>query len=115
MIKGAGKAFQGIPPGPVDYGGRWPGQTCLKGWRVRSRMDWQAVAWLKARTQSPIFRGFAAESADSISESADSTTDFSKVGRLSLSNMFDMLLVHPVGRRESADGKSKNWSSGYGS
>ena len=41
---------------------------------------------VKARTHRPIFRGFAAElaeeSADSIPESADSTTDFVVVGRL---------------------------------
>ena len=68
---------------------------------------------LKARTHRPIFRGFAAESvvesADSWIESADSTTDFTKVGQLSLSNMFDI--------RESADycrRPTANWSSGYG-
>ena len=59
---------------------------------------------LKARTHRPIFKRFATESvvesADSLPESADSTTDFTKVGRLPLSNMFDILLVHPVGRRE---------------
>ena len=83
---------------------------------------------VKARTQKPISRGFAAESAvesadsmpesaDSMPEFADSTTDFTKVGRLSLSNMFDMLLVLPVGRRESTDycrRPTANWSSGYG-
>ena len=47
---------------------------------------------LKARTHRLILRGFVAESAvesaDSIPESADSTTDFTIVGRLSISNMF---------------------------
>ena len=44
---------------------------------------------LKARTHRLICRGFAA---DSIPELADSTTDFTNVSRLFLSNMFDMLL-----------------------
>ena len=76
---------------------------------------------LKAHTHRPILNGFAVESAvesaDSIPESADSTTDFTVVGRLSLSNMFDMLLLQPVGRQESADfcrQPTANWSSGYG-
>ena len=47
---------------------------------------------LKAHTHRPISRGIiaesAVESADSISESADSTTDFTILGRLSISNMF---------------------------
>ena len=38
----------------------------------------------------PILRGFVAESADSIPESADSTTDFTIVGLLSISNMFNI-------------------------
>ena len=58
---------------------------------------------MKARTHRPIFRGFAAESAvesaDSGIESADSTTDSVIVGRLSISNMFNIL--NPL---ESADG-----------
>ena len=49
---------------------------------------------LKAHTHRPIFRGIiaesAVESADSIPESADSTTDFTIVGRLSISNMFNI-------------------------
>ena len=49
---------------------------------------------LKAHTHRPIFRGIiaelAVESADSIPESADSTTDFTIVGRLSVSNMFNI-------------------------
>ena len=48
----------------------------------------------KARTHRPILMGFVAESgvesADSIPESADSTTDFTIVGRLSISNMFNI-------------------------
>ena len=48
-----------------------------------------------ARTRRPILRGFEAESAvessDSIPELADSTTDFTIVGRLSISNMFNIL------------------------
>ena len=54
-----------------------------------------ATFTIKARTHRPIFRGSAAElvveSADSNPESADSTTDSVIVGRLSLSNMFDIL------------------------
>ena len=50
---------------------------------------------LKACTHRPILWGFEAESvvesAASLPESADSTTDFSIVGRLSISNMFDIL------------------------
>ena len=49
----------------------------------------------KASTHRPIFRGFAAESvvesASSIPESADCTNDSVIVGRLPLSNMFDIL------------------------
>ena len=92
-------------------------------WVVRQK-DLRHPTWrqcVKARTHRPIFRGFSAESAvesaDSIPESSDSTTDFPIVGRLSLSNMFDILLVHPVGQRESADycrRPTANCSSGYG-
>ena len=57
----------------------------------------------KAHTHRPIFRGFVAESvaesADSIPESADYTTDSVIVGRLPLSNMLNIL--NPL---ESADG-----------
>ena len=63
---------------------------------------------LKARTHRPILRGFevesAVESADTIPESADSTTDFTIVGRLSISNMFNIL--NPL---ESTDGISAKW------
>ena len=49
---------------------------------------------IEARTHRLILRGFVAdsavESADSIPESADSTTDFTIVGRLSISNMFNI-------------------------
>ena len=49
---------------------------------------------IKACTYRPIFRGLAAESAvesaDSIPESADSTTDFVIVGRLPVLNMFNI-------------------------
>ena len=69
---------------------------------------------LKAHTHLPIFRGFVAESAvelaDLISELADYTTDFVIVGRLPLSNMFNIL--NPL---ESADYWSRpmaNWPSG---
>ena len=59
---------------------------------------------VKARTHRLILRGFEAESvvelANSIQESADSTTDFTKVGRLSISNMFNILK-----RWKSADRK----------
>ena len=54
------------------------------------------INWLivKARTHRPILRGFVAESAvesaDSIPESADSTTDFTIVGRFSISNIFNI-------------------------
>ena len=52
---------------------------------------------LKARTHRPILKRFAAESAvesaDSIPESADSTTDFTIAGRLSISNMFNILNI----------------------
>ena len=41
-------------------------------------------------THWPIFRGFAAESVDSIPESADSTIDFVIVGRLPVLNMFNI-------------------------
>ena len=71
---------------------------------------------LKARTHRPIFSGFAAESAvesaDSIPELADSTTDSVRVGRLSMFNMFN--IRNPL---ESADYWSRltgNWPSGYG-
>ena len=50
---------------------------------------------LKAYTHRPIIRGFAAESAtesaDYTPESADYTTDSVIVGRLFLSNMFNIL------------------------
>ena len=76
---------------------------------------------LKARTHRPILRGFEAESAvgsaDSIPESADFTTDFTIVGRLSISNMFNILKPLVIGRRESADYCSRpmaNGPSGYG-
>ena len=53
-----------------------------------------AICNLKAHTHSPIFRVIIAEStvetADSITESADSTTNFTKVGLLSISNMFNI-------------------------
>ena len=49
---------------------------------------------VKAHAHRPIFKGIiaksAVESADSILESADSTTDFTIVGRLSISNMFNI-------------------------
>ena len=49
---------------------------------------------LKARTHRTTFRGFVAESvvesADSSSESADSTTDFMPVGRLPVLNMVNI-------------------------
>ena len=68
---------------------------------------------VKACTHRPILRGFEAElvveSADSIPESADSTTDLMIVGRLSISNMFNIL--NPL----SADSNSQltgNWPSG---
>ena len=68
---------------------------------------------VKAHTHRPIFRGFLAESvvelADSTAELADSSTDSVIVGRLSLSNMFDIL--RPL---ELADGPMVNLSSGYG-
>ena len=65
---------------------------------------------VKAHTQRPIFRGFVVESAiesadsipelaNSIPELADYTTDSVIVGRLPLSNMFNIL--NPL---ESADG-----------
>ena len=60
---------------------------------------------LKAHTHRPILRGFEAESmvesADSIPESAVSTTNFNIVGRLSISNMFNILKA-----LESSD---RNW------
>ena len=66
-------------------------------------MSQSLIFTLKARTHRPILRGFeaesAVESADFIPESADSTTDFTLVGRLSISNMFNIL--KPL---ESADG-----------
>ena len=68
---------------------------------------------LKAHTHRLILRGLAAESAvewvDSIPESADSATDLTIVGRLSISNMFD--ISNPLVSRllESADGKSAQW------
>ena len=50
---------------------------------------------IKDHTHRLILRGFSAESAvewaDSILESADSTIDFTIVGRLSISNMFNIL------------------------
>ena len=50
----------------------------------------------KAHTHRPIFRGFVAESvvesADSITESADYNIDSIIVGRLPLSNMFNILI-----------------------
>ena len=58
---------------------------------------------VKAHTHKPIFRGFVAESAvelaDSITELANYITDSVIIGRLPLSNMFDIL--NPP---ESADG-----------
>ena len=77
----------------------------------------RAILLVKPHTHRPILRGFiadsAVESADSIPESADSTTDFTNftiVGRLSISNMFvilnplesadDSRLTIAVGRRE---------------
>ena len=51
---------------------------------LRSYREHPGVGRLKARTHRPIFRGFVAESAvesaDSIPESADSTTDCVIVG-----------------------------------
>ena len=74
------------------------------------------VCSLKAHTHKPIFRGFLAESAvesadSTAAESADSSTDSLIVGRLSLSNIFDIL--KPL---ESADRNQQtlNLSSGYG-
>ena len=76
---------------------------------------------LEARTHRPTLKGFAAESvvesANSVPKSADSITDFTIVGRLYISNMFNILNL-----MESADGKSAdcwsrptgNWPNGYG-
>ena len=56
--------------------------------------DHSTIKTLKAHIHRPIFRGIVAESAvesaNSIPESADSTTDFTIVGRLSISNMFNI-------------------------
>ena len=58
------------------------------------------VSQLKARTHRPILRGFDAESAVELAIlSQSSTTNFTMVGRLSISNMFNIL--KPL---ESADG-----------
>ena len=69
------------------------------------------MAGLKARTPRPILREFAAEpvteSADYTPESADYTTDSVIVGRLSLSNKFDLL--NPL---ELADGKRPTFAVG---
>ena len=63
-----------------------------------------AAGTLKAHTHRPIFRGFlaelAVESADSIPESADYTTDSEIVGRLPLSNVSN--IYNPL---ELTDGK----------
>ena len=54
----------------------------------------QECVYLYAHTHRPIFRGIIADSeielADSISESVDSTINFTIVGRLSISNMFNI-------------------------
>ena len=66
---------------------------------------------VKARTHRPILRGLAAgsavESADSIPESADSTTDSVIVSRLPLSNMLNIL--KPL---ELADGNRPTFAVG---
>ena len=58
---------------------------------------------LKARTHTPILGGLALELAlelaDYNAESSDSTTGFTVVGRLSISNMFNIL-----NQLESANG-----------
>ena len=79
---------------------------------------------LKAHSHRPIFRGFlaesAVESADSIKESADYTTDSVIVGRLPLSNMFNILnpleLAHSSWPTIGVDRSRPmaNWPSGYG-
>ena len=68
---------------------------------------------VNACTHRPILRGFEAQLvvalADSIQESADSTTALTIVGQLSISNMFNIL--NPL----SADSNSQltgNWPSG---
>ena len=65
-----------------------------------------SVADLKAHTHTPILARSevesAVESADCTTESADYTTDYVKVGRLSLLNMFYILnpLELAIGRRQ---------------
>ena len=69
----------------------------------KEKWNYELLAWehyhkwlstFKAHTHRPILRGIiaesAVESADSIPESVDSTTDFTIVGRLSISNMFNI-------------------------
>ena len=71
---------------------------------------------VKAHTHRAIFRGFRAESAvesvDSIPESADYTTDSVIVGRLPLSNMFNIL--NPLELADYCRRPTANWPSGYG-
>ena len=83
----------------------------------KANIPWQYTSLanipLKTHTHRPIFRGFvvesAVESADSIPESANYTTNSVIVGRLPLSSMFD--IVNPL---ELADGNrpTGNWPSG---
>ena len=68
----------------------------------------------KAHTHTPIFGGSAVksaiESADSIGESADCTTNAVIVGQLSVSNMFNVLKPLEVANRHRP---TANWPSGY--
>ena len=69
---------------------------------------------LKAHTHRPTFTGSAAESvvesANSAAEAADNTTNSVIVGRLSLSNMFDILSpLESADFLQSAGGKSAQW------
>ena len=71
---------------------------------------------VKARTHRSIFRGLAAESAvesaNSIPESADYTTDLLIVGRQPLSNLFNILNPEELADGkllQSADGKWAQW------
>ena len=71
---------------------------------------------VKARTQTPTFAGSALESAlesaDSSPESADSTNDFMRVGRLPVLNMFN--IYTPIQSDNYCHRPTANRSSGYG-
>ena len=73
---------------------------------------------LKARTHTSTFAGSALElvleSSDSSPESADSTTDFMRVCRLPILNMFDILHTDPVWLVDYCRWPTANQTSGHG-